>query len=130
MISVARNPFAESTKYVAIMVAGIHGPGTAHALRALSVHDFRDHPLGGVIEVRIDTKKKPWGDRIHSAWWEWQTQPYDVDKLLRNLERARQERQVIQGEQEGFANLSEEEIDDCLALVRDLENLWGLDERL
>ena len=67
LISLAPNPFADSTDYVCIIVAGIHGPGTAQAVRALAdAKNFRDHPFGGVFEVTLDQFQDwPHGRSVH-----------------------------------------------------------------
>lgn len=116
LISLARNPFDTSGDYVCVMVAGIHGPGTAHALKALAEDDFRDHPLGGIIEVEIDELKN-WPDRIQAATWQWQTRPYTTDKLLTNLRNALQQRSYK------FENLTDAEVSGCIAFIEHIANL-------
>jgi hypothetical protein len=55
VISIARNPFAEDDSVVAILVAGFHMFGTAHAIRMLSQRtDFETHPYGGVLRVNYN----------------------------------------------------------------------------
>ena len=85
VISVGRNPFAEeSSGYATILAGGIHGPGSAHAVKTLSERDFAERPLGGVIEVTVDTVNKPWGERIPGEQV-WLTKPYPVEKVRANL---------------------------------------------
>ena len=91
LISIARNPFArgddaENDNYVSILVGGIHGPGTAHAVRILGERDFADHPCGGVVEVELDLDQS-WPGRMENAMVKWQTKPYDRQQLVANLEK-------------------------------------------
>jgi hypothetical protein len=116
LISLAPNPFstAKNHDYVCIMVAGIHGPGTAHALRALAEDDFRDHPFGGIIEVEID-QFEDWPTRFQNASWRWQTKKYDSQKLLTNLKNALTQPNHLRARV--FENLTEAEIVDCIHFV-------------
>ena len=85
VISLAPNPFAEDPKFVAIMVAGINGPGTAQALRMLGrPAAFRDHPYGGVIEVTLQSMSD-WPTRFEQASAVWETKPYSREQLKGNL---------------------------------------------
>jgi transcriptional regulator with XRE-family HTH domain len=115
LISLAPNPFASSPDYVCIFVAGIHGPGTTHALRALAEDDFRDHPFGGIIEVEIDLFNTNWPARFHDASWRWQTKPYTADKLLMNLKNALD---LNEGRTRKFGNLTDQEIQNCIKFVQ------------
>ncbi len=86
MISIARNPYSDDNKFVAILAAGIHGPGTAHAVRCLAqknIH-FDKHPFGGVIEVRLDPFKD-WPTRFETASCDWQTEDYTPEDLSEKL---------------------------------------------
>ncbi len=113
VISLARNPFSDSTDYVCIMVGGIHGPGTAHALRALAEDNFKDHPYGGVIEVELDPFKA-WPDRFEQAHWKWQTHKYTKVKLLANLQNAIEQ----DPPKTVFSRWTKEEIKDCANFVQ------------
>lgn len=120
VISLARNPFAApESPYVSIMVGGIHGPGTAHALRALahSAESFRDHPFGGVIEVQIDTYKD-WPARFEQGSYTWQTRNYTPQDLLSRLQQAHE--QIPRQRSYAFSRIPEERLKECLALVKDL----------
>jgi transcriptional regulator with XRE-family HTH domain len=122
-ISIGKNPYADkNSDFVAITAAGIHGPGTAHAVKILGEKDrairFRQHPFGGVIEVQLNWAEQ-WADRLTNAAWQWQTKDYTPGDLLKNLERGLT----------GFENhsdpsaappLSNEEIANCIQLVRKL----------
>lgn len=84
VVSVARHPFAESEDLVAVMAGGKHGPGTFHAIKALSPTDGLDmsgHPFGGVIEVHMNTNEG-WDTRVTNATPFWQTEPYEADTLV------------------------------------------------
>jgi DNA-binding XRE family transcriptional regulator len=94
LISVAPNPFAraedaESDNYISIVVGGIHGPGTAHAVRMLGERHFADHPYGGVVEVELDLDQS-WPGRMENATVKWQTRPYDRQQLVANLKKVQE----------------------------------------
>jgi hypothetical protein len=114
LISLAPNPFATSPDYICIMVAGIHGPGTAHAVKALAEDDFRDHPFGGIIEVSLDPFTD-WPTRFQQASWSWQTKPYDSEKLLANLKGALMESSETRDRV--FEHLSDAEIEKCIRFI-------------
>ena len=115
LISLAPNPFASCSDYVCVFVAGIHGPGTAHALRALAEDDFEEHPFGGIIEVEIDQFNMLWPARFQQATWRWQTKPYSTGKLLANLERVLD---LKDNRPREFETLTDDEIKECLEFVR------------
>jgi hypothetical protein len=57
LISVGQNPYAApGSGFVAILAAGIHGPGSVQALKALASRDKRNtfghHPFGGILETQ------------------------------------------------------------------------------
>lgn len=90
-ITFAANPFygGDDFRYVAIMVAGFHHPGTARALAVLAKSneeniDFSGHPYGGVLEVRIN-QGLPWEDRMRHSRASWDTVPYTKDELIDGL---------------------------------------------
>jgi len=117
LISIARNPFATSGDYVCVMVAGIHGPGTAHALRALADGDFREHSLGGIIEVELDLYSNNWPTKFQKANWKWQTKAYDANKILRNLRNALGE---VRKDGGVFEHLTDAEIEECMSFVEQI----------
>ena len=78
VISLGRNPFAaEGEPFFAILVAGVHHPGTANAVKFLSrPKNFENHPFGGILEIEVPSKACRSGDiRWHnkvencSAFW-------------------------------------------------------------
>lgn len=82
VISLCPNPYADDPgKYFCILAAGIHAPGTYMALKALADGDFESHPLGGVIEVKLDREAR-WIERFPSASMSWQTSDYKVEDLI------------------------------------------------
>ena len=88
MISLAPNPYA-GNGFVSILVSGMHGTGTAHALGAL-ISDpqmFATHPFGGVIQVRAQPYAD-WSERFLRADWEWKTPEYTPQALLDRLRHA------------------------------------------
>jgi hypothetical protein len=84
LISLGPNPFSEpgDLQHVCIFAAGIHGPGTAHALKALSTASVwsPERPLGGVIEVTIKAEQD-WPTRFDDARWKWLTPEYHAEEL-------------------------------------------------
>lgn len=120
LISLAPNPFADTADYICIMVAGIHGPGTAHALKMLAEDNFQEHPFGGVIEVHLDLVTKGWADRFqHPTDVSWQTKPYTPDKIVGNLEHELE--QIVAGTHDW--GLTDKEVRDCIAFVRRLAGM-------
>ncbi len=117
IISLGRNPFSTTDDYICIFVAGIHGPGTAHAIRALGEDDFVDHPFGGIIEVHLNLFKD-WPTRFEQARWNWQTSKYTPQALLYNLENVLQ--RPIENWTEPFTNLSTTEVEGCLKFVQSM----------
>ena len=88
MISLAPNPYA-GDDFVSILVSGMHGTGTAHALGAL-ISDpqmFAKHPFGGVIQVHAQPYAD-WSERFLRADWEWKTPEYTPEGLLERLRHA------------------------------------------
>ena len=88
MISLAPNPYAGDGS-VSILVSGMHGTGTAHALGAL-ISDpqmFAKHPFGGVIQVHAQPYAD-WSERFLRADWEWKTPEYTPEALLERFRHA------------------------------------------
>jgi hypothetical protein len=118
LISLAQNPFADTVDYVCIMVAGIHGPGTAHAVRMLAEDDFREHPLGGIIEFELNLFKD-WPTRFEqAATSRWETRRYTIQELRINFEHALE--QPARERTEAFKNLTEQESKGCLEFIRNI----------
>jgi len=88
-LSLARNPFSPEGQFehVCILAAGFHHPGTIMAVRYLSEPaNFSDRPLGGVLEVSIDTNLK-WERRMRSIEAAWETPEYTFEAVLDGIER-------------------------------------------
>lgn len=114
LISLAPNPFARSPDFMSIMVAGIHGPGTAHALKALAEDDFHEHPFGGIIEVELDTVAD-WPSRFQQASWRWQTKGYSAGELLAQLNSILAQPDDTMPRE--YERLTDTEINDCIRFV-------------
>ena len=84
VISLCPNPYSTNRRHLCILVAGIHAPGTDQALRVLATDDFQEHPLGGIIEAKINLQAG-WIERLYKASFDWQTKPYRVGDVLSNL---------------------------------------------
>ena len=85
LVSLALNPYDSTDRFLSVLVAGRSGPGTAHALRTLAVpQQFKDHPLGGVIEVLLDEGEN-WSDKLQFADTRWQTAPYKASRVVTNV---------------------------------------------
>lgn len=97
-VTFAANPYyrGDDYRYVAVMVAGFHHPGTVWALRCLGEprdeqHGFLEHPYGGVLEIKI-SPEIPWEKRMRKARCSWDTDPYDKDALLKGLDELKTRR--------------------------------------
>ncbi|HUS72177.1 MAG TPA: helix-turn-helix domain-containing protein [Sedimentisphaerales bacterium] len=115
-ITFAINPFyqGDDFRYVAIMVAGFHHPGTIWALRSLSEprnvnEGFVNRPYGGVVEVKIDTEK-PWEERMRSAICSWDTDPYSQEDLLKGLDE-------LKNRGSSLMPVDPEKVDQCRQLL-------------
>jgi hypothetical protein len=89
VVTLARNPYSKSGRHRAVICAGIHGPGTAAALRELLINPetFRHRSLGSVLEVRLRTDLA-WSERFERAKVTPQTKKYSPYTVLANIERA------------------------------------------
>lgn len=85
VLTLARHPFSDDPHRVAILAAGIHGPGTAQAVRLLAnPANFAGLPAGGLLQVNTD-QDRPWHDLLWEAPWRWLTDPYtyvDAERAL------------------------------------------------
>ncbi len=110
-LSLARNPFTPKDAKkptVAILAAGLHGPGTAIAVRALAnAAQFAGYPAGGVLQVRLDMDSK-WTEKIRDAQVNWQTKEYTYAEAIARLDR------VLATDpwkrDEAFASISDDDI--------------------
>jgi transcriptional regulator with XRE-family HTH domain len=87
VVSLAANPYCPSGRYRAIICGGIHGPGTAGAMRALADprKHFKEHPLGAVLEIRI-RRDLDWPTRFERTAISLQTEPYDPHAILERFQ--------------------------------------------
>ena len=118
VITLARNPFARTDRYRAVICAGVHGSGTAAAVRTLATDAerfFRSRPFGGVLEVRTNTDLE-WPERIPASTVRMQTQPYDVRAVLRHLDVASE--RPIEARAGTFRQWSDTSLQECASFVR------------
>lgn len=89
VVTLARNPWSRDGRYRAVVCGGIHGPGTAAALRELLTRPerFENHPLGAVLEVKLRLDLD-WPTRFDRATVSFQTQEYRTQDVLAHLEAA------------------------------------------
>ncbi|WP_028925451.1 hypothetical protein [Pseudonocardia acaciae] len=89
VVTLARNPWSVDGRHRAVVCGGIHGPGTAAALRELLVRPerFENHPLGAVLEVKLRLDLD-WPTRFENASVSFQTQEYAASGVLEHLETA------------------------------------------
>lgn len=80
VVSLGHNPYAKpNAPYYAILAAGVHHPGTAHAVKFLSEPaNFIDHPFGGILEVDVPSKNVDprdiyWHSKIENSEAHWHT---------------------------------------------------------
>lgn len=94
VISMAKNPYDDNTH--AILVGGVHLVGTIASLRFLANKDnFKNHPVGGVIEVL--ERSEDFYERIKNPEVNWELVKnydgketkgdYDLDKLISQLDK-------------------------------------------
>lgn len=89
VVTLARNPYSKTGRHRAVICAGIHGPGTAAALRELLVNPatFKPRTLGAVLEVKLRTDLA-WSERFDRAKVSPQTREYEPTTVLENIEKA------------------------------------------
>lgn len=97
VISLGTNPFSgPDDPHVAILVAGVHHPGTAHAVRFLGdPGNFTNHPFGGVLEIDVPSKECDprevfWHNKIENCHAQWHTAgseklEYTLESMKTNL---------------------------------------------
>ncbi len=120
MISLAPNPYADGDEFVSILVSGMHGTGTAHALGAL-VSDpqmFTHHPFGGVIQVH-GQPYADWSERFLRADWEWKTPEYTPAALLERLHHALDEGPA---RPEPLNSWSDDELAGCIRFIETISD--------
>ncbi|WP_370943225.1 hypothetical protein AB5J62_29560 [Amycolatopsis sp. cg5] len=119
VVTMARNPWCADGRYRAVICGGIHGPGTAWALRELLTNPerFANRPLGAVLEVKLRLDLD-WPTRFEKATGFFQTREYTVEDVLENLEiaggRDRDARKPV------FRLMSKESLVSRAAFVRDI----------
>lgn len=89
LVTLARNPWCRDGRYRAVICGGIHGPGTAWAVRELLSHPerFEKRPLGAVLEVKLRLDLD-WPTRFEKATGSFQTREYTAASVLENLRSA------------------------------------------
>jgi hypothetical protein len=129
VVSLGRNPYAEAAKpFFAILAAGVHHPGTAHAVRFLSQPEqFAHHPFGGVLEVEVPSREHPpqevaWHDKIKMSRAKWHTAgvgslEYTPQELRQRLARLRDELKTDMKTIATDIELTAEEIEDHIRLI-------------
>ena len=103
VVSLGRNPFAEpDAPYFAVLAAGVHHPGTAHAVKFLSNPEiFEKHPFGGILEIDVPSKdadvgKIEWYNKVQESNAYWHTVgvgdslEYTPNALLERLQKCMQ----------------------------------------
>lgn len=124
-LGLARNPFAADGRRVAILAAGIHGPGTAAAVRMLArPEQLADHPAGGLLRVQVDPRVG-WHDRIWLAPFKFESAKYDyagAGNALRQAAESEPERRP-----RALRELQQDEIADHLLFLEQLATWHGDD---
>ncbi|MGH3799620.1 MAG: helix-turn-helix domain-containing protein [Pseudonocardiaceae bacterium] len=122
LVTLARNPWSVDGRYRAVICGGIHGPGTASALRELLTRPerFENYPLGAVLEVKLRLDLD-WPTRFEKASTSFQTREYAAASVLEHLEAAT--KATRDGRNSVFRLMSEESLRARAAFVREvLEN--------
>lgn len=127
VVSLGRNPFAEQgAPFFAIMAAGVHHPGTAHAVKCLAdTSNFERHPFGGVLEVEVPSKNVDpheisWYNKIEKSTAHWHTVggkelEYTPESLLEKLRKW--EDRIRKGRVVTDIELSTSEIESHIRLI-------------
>jgi len=130
VVSLGQNPYAEDEAYFAIVVAGVHHPGTAHAVRFLSEPShFAKHPFGGIIEVDVpandvETSRVSWHSKIELSKAYWHTVgtnklEYTPESMLMELQRWRERLSSLVTDVE----LRQEELEQHIRLINRLARI-------
>jgi transcriptional regulator with XRE-family HTH domain len=101
IVALSPNPWSEN--HVAVICAGVHGPGTAGAVQMLGdPAAFADRPWGSVIKVTVP-QQAPWAVRFKLLNPEFKTNAYapqefrdSLEKMLQSLEAGRTQRKPKQ----------------------------------
>ncbi len=119
-------------RYVSILAAGIHHPGTAHALRQLSVEQrervFEKHPFGGVLRVELDLNEH-FSTRVENAACRWEDEADRARKesddqqqmLLNNLSDIKEQ---LEKKQLRHLELESNQVQAGLRLLQSLSEPW------
>jgi transcriptional regulator with XRE-family HTH domain len=114
VVTLCKNPWSPTG--VAILAAGISGPGTAAALKLLATKGaFDQHPLGGVFSVNVATEAH-WEDRYDMLKPVMDTHPYSVDKFEDDCRKLPADHKET---------LSKKEVDDLLEFLKLLRERGG-----
>lgn len=121
VVTLARNPYCKTGRYRAVICGGIHGPGTARALKELlsQPERFRHHPLGAVLEVNL-RRDLDWPTRFEKASVSFQTREYVAEDVLENLDAACRVDQTARSP--AFRLLAYEALESRAAFVREVIN--------
>jgi transcriptional regulator with XRE-family HTH domain len=83
MIALSQNPW--SSDHIVCICAGVHGPGTAGAMKMLADRKkFSGFPWGGILTVSVPDQA-PWEERFRFLNPAWETHPYTPDSYCDNL---------------------------------------------
>jgi len=87
VVTICRNPYAgeASTETLCIMAAGVHLPGTMHAVKLLSSpkSEFGERPLGGVFTITLPDID--WVQRVATGRLSWSTDAYSLNDFRERL---------------------------------------------
>jgi len=127
VVSLGRNPFAKpEDRFYCILAAGVHHPGTAHAVKFLAKREeFEHHPFGGVLEVQvprdIERSEVKWYEKIGKSEAHWHSagdskeRPYTPQALRDSIEQIR--KKVLKGDLITDFDIVPEELQGHLNLI-------------
>ena len=85
IISLCKHPY--SREHYALLVAGMHLPGTMAAVKQLTVPEFIiDHPFGGIFKVTIPDGG--WYEEADCSTISWYTPSYTYDDMEKDIGRS------------------------------------------
>ena len=115
-VSIARNPYSarSSSEFISILAAGVHLPGTTHAIKLLANanSEFKKKPMGGIFRVEMHDQK--WEVRVANGKPQLSTEDYTLVELQSKLKKIKNDMDKI------YYGLDRDNIDDRISFLEQL----------